>query len=120
PFDDPAVVEAVRYAVNRQEFVDKITFGLAEPTTQPFPSRYLAYDPQSADLWPYDPDRARQILADAGYAPGDIRAELVARAEDPQSEVIQSQLGAIGITVDIRVSPDWATPFFAKDLALSW
>ncbi|MFC5231018.1 ABC transporter substrate-binding protein [Pseudonocardia zijingensis] len=120
PFDDPAVVEAVRHAVNRQEFVDKITFGLAQPTTQPFPPQYVAYDPQSADLWPYDPDRARQILADAGYAPGDIRVELVARAEDPQSEIIQSQLGAIGITVDIRVSPDWATPFFAKDLALSW
>lgn len=120
PFDDPAVVEAVRYAVNRQEFVDKLTFGLAEPTTQPFPSGYLAYDPQSADLWPHDPARARQILADAGYAPGEIRVELVAREENPQSEIIQSQLGAIGITVDIRVSPDWATPFFAKDLALSW
>ncbi|OZM77833.1 ABC transporter substrate-binding protein [Pseudonocardia sp. MH-G8] len=120
PFDDPAVVDAVRYAVNREEFVDKVTFGLAEPTTQPFPSNYLAYDPQSADLWPHDPERARQILTDAGYAPGEIRVELVARAEDPQSEIIQSQLGAVGITVDIRVSPDWATPFFAKDLALSW
>ncbi len=120
PFDDPAVVEAVRHAVDRQEFVDKVTFGLAEPTTQPFPPGYPAYDPQSADLWPYDPARARQILADAGYAPGQIAVELVARTENPQSEIIQSQLGAVGITVNIRVSPDWATPFFAKDLALSW
>lgn len=120
PFDDPRVVEAIRYGTNRQEYVDKVSFGIAEPTTQPFPPGYIAYDEQSADLWPYDPAKARQILADAGYAPGRIEVELVARTESPISEIVQSQLAAIGITVGIRVAPDWATPFFAKDLALSW
>ncbi|MDE1995827.1 MAG: hypothetical protein KGI75_25230, partial [Rhizobiaceae bacterium] len=47
PFDNPKVVDAIRYAVNRQEFVDKVTFGTGVATTQPFPAGYLAYDPQS-------------------------------------------------------------------------
>ena len=35
------------------------------------------------------------------------------------NEIVQSQLAAIGITANITVAPDWATPFFAKDLTLS-
>jgi peptide/nickel transport system substrate-binding protein len=119
PFDDPAVVEAVRYAINRKEFVDKATFGLGYETTQPFPEGYVAYDPESADRWSYDPDKAKQILADAGYAPGEITVELTVRDDAVTNEIVQSQLAAIGITAKITIAPDWATPFFAKDLALS-
>ncbi|MEU1972163.1 ABC transporter substrate-binding protein [Microbacterium sp. NPDC019599] len=119
PFDDPAVVDAVRYAINRDEFLDKVTFGKGYTTTQPFPEGYIAYDEESADLWPYDPEKAKQILADAGYEPGDIVVDFVVSAESVSNEIVQSQLAAIGITANIQVSPDWATPFFAKDLTLS-
>lgn len=119
PFDDPAVVEAVRHAINREEFLDKATFGLGYVTTQPFPEDYVAYDPESADLWPYDPELSKQILADAGYEPGEIVVDFVVREDAASNEIVQSQLAAIGITADISVAPDWATPFFAKDLALS-
>ncbi len=119
PFDDPAVVEAIRHAIDRQEFVDKATFGLGEATTQPFPEGNIAYDPESADLWPYDPDQAKQILADAGYEPGDITVDLIVREDSVVNEIVQSQLKAIGITAKISIAPDWATPFFAKDLAIS-
>ncbi len=119
PFNDPAVVEAVRYAINRDEFVEKVTFGLGYATTQPFPEGYVAYDDESADLWPYDPEKAKQILADAGYADGDIVVDFVVSADAVANEIIQSQLAAIGITANITVAPDWATPFFAKDLTLT-
>jgi peptide/nickel transport system substrate-binding protein len=119
PFNDPAVVEAVRYAIDREEFLDKVAFGRGYTTTQPFPEGYIAYDEESADLWPYDPDKAKEILADAGYEPGEIVVDFVVSAESVSNEIVQSQLAAIGITANIQVAPDWATPFFAKDLVLS-
>jgi peptide/nickel transport system substrate-binding protein len=119
PFNNPKVVEAVRYAVNRKEFVDKLTFGYGQATDQPFPPGYLAYDPQSADLYPYDPAKSKQLLTEAGYAAGQIKLDLVIPAAQPQSEIVQSQLAAVGITVNIKIDKNWATPFFAKQLTLS-
>ena len=119
PFDNPEVVDAVRYAVNRQEFVDKLSFGYGETTDQPFPEGYIAYDPESKDRYPYDPAKAEQLLSEAGYKAGDIKLDLVIPTADPGAEIVQSQLGAVGITVDIKVDKNWATPFFAKELTLS-
>ncbi|NUR24380.1 MAG: peptide ABC transporter permease [Catenulispora sp.] len=119
PFDNPKVVDAFRYAVNRQEFVDKVTFGYGKATDQAFPPGYVAYDPQSENTFPHDAAKAKQLLADAGYAPGQIKLDLVIPAPSTAAEIVQSQLAAIGVTVTIKVDPNWATPFFAKDLTLS-
>jgi peptide/nickel transport system substrate-binding protein len=119
PFDNPKVVDAVRHAVNRQEFVDKLTFGYGKPTGQPFPPGYIAYDPTSENTYPYDPRRAEQLLAEAGHQPGDIKLDLVIPEAQPQSEIVQSQLAAVGITVNIKIDKNWSTPFFAKQLTLS-
>ncbi|MGW2822710.1 ABC transporter substrate-binding protein [Streptomyces sp. NPDC001443] len=119
PFDNDKVVDAVRHAINRREFVDKLTFGYGEVTDQPFPKGYVAYDPASANTYPYDPAKSKELLADAGYKPGDIKLNLVVPAEDPQAEIVQSQLAKVGIKVTIKIDKNWATPFFAKDLTFS-
>jgi peptide/nickel transport system substrate-binding protein len=119
PFTNPKVVDAVRYAINRKEFVDKLTFGYGQTTAEPFPPGYVAYDPQSADLYPYDPAKSKQLLAGAGYKPGAIKLTLDIPSAQPDAEIVQSQLAAVGITVHIKVDKNWATPFFAKDLVLS-
>ncbi|MFE3826572.1 ABC transporter substrate-binding protein [Streptomyces sp. NPDC059092] len=119
PFKDGRVVDAVRHAINRQEFVDKLTFGHGETTDQPFPKGYVAYDPEAADSYPYDPAKSKELLAEAGHRAGDIKLDLVIPAEDPQAEIVQSQLAAVGIKVTIKVDKNWATPFFAKDLTFS-
>ncbi|MFJ8789840.1 ABC transporter substrate-binding protein [Streptomyces sp. NPDC102462] len=119
PFDDDKVVDAVRHAVNRKEFVDKLTFGYGEATDQPFPKGYVAYDPRSADAYPYDPAKAKRLLAEAGYRSGELRLDLVIPSEDPAAEIVQSQLAAVGIKVTIKIDKNWATPFFAKDLTFS-
>ncbi|MFJ5841520.1 ABC transporter substrate-binding protein [Streptomyces shenzhenensis] len=119
PFDDDKVVDAVRHAVNRKEFVDKLTFGYGQATDQPFPKGYVAYDPSSADAYPYDPAKSRKLLAEAGHRSGDIELDLVIPAEDPAAEIVQSQLAAVGIKVTIKIDKNWATPFFAKDLTFS-
>jgi peptide/nickel transport system substrate-binding protein len=119
PFDNPKVVDAVRYATNRLEFVDKITFGYGQATDQPFPPGYVAYDPKSSNRYPYNPAKAKQLLAEAGYRPGQIKLSLVISSADPAAEIVQAQLAAVGITVSIKVDKNWATPFFAKDLTFS-
>lgn len=119
PFDDPAVVEAIKYAVDREEIVDKVTLGYGKPVSQPFPPGYIAYDEQSESNWSYDPEKAKEILAEAGYADGDLDVTLTLSAENPTAEILQEQLGKIGIDVTITIDPNWRVGYFGKETALS-
>jgi peptide/nickel transport system substrate-binding protein len=101
PFTDPRVVEAVRRAINRQEFIDKITFGHAHATNQPFPPSDAAFNKEIGALWSYDLDRAKRILADAGYKRGDIKVTIKGEAA-PVLEILQTQLRALGISARIQ------------------
>jgi len=118
---NPALVEAMRYAINRQQFVDQLTFGYGKATDEVFPPGAIGYNKADANLWPYNPAKAKQLLAKAGYKPGQLSLDLVIQldTEGPEAEIVQSQLAAIGIKVTITINPNWATPFFAKQLAFS-
>ncbi len=110
PFDDPAVVEAFRYVFDRQSFVDVVTSGLGTVTHQPFPQGYLAFNPAVEDLWEYDPAKAKQILADAGYADGDLSLTITAQAAgEVAAELTQAQLAAVGVTSTIELVPAGST-----------
>lgn len=110
PFDDPAVVEALRYTFDRQAYVDAVTAGLGSITHQPFPAGYLAFNPDVEDLWDYDPAKAKKILADAGYGDGDITTTITTQASgEVAAELTQAQLAAVGITATIEVVPAGST-----------
>ena len=67
-FQDKAVRQALYIAIDKEAIRDNIYLGYGEVPrgTQPVPS--FAYDAESiADPFSYDPDRARQLLADAGW-----------------------------------------------------
>jgi len=119
PFTDPAVVEAIKHAIDRDEIVQKVTLGHGKAVDQPFPPGYIAYDEESEDVWDYDPAKAAQILADAGYEPGELSVPLSISTENPSAEIIQEQLGAIGIEVTIDVDPNWRVGYFGKETALA-
>jgi peptide/nickel transport system substrate-binding protein len=118
---NPTLIEAIRYAINRQQFVNQLTFGYGESTDEVFPPGYIGYDPADANLWPYNPAKAKQLLAQAGYKPGQLTLPLVipSAVDSPEAEIVQAQLAAIGINVTITINPNWATPFFAKQLVFS-
>jgi peptide/nickel transport system substrate-binding protein len=118
---NPTLVQAIRYAINRQQFVSQLTFGYGEATDEVFPPGSVGYNPADANLWPYNPAKAKQLLAQAGYKPNQLSLPLVIQlaTEAPEAEIVQSQLAAIGIKVTITVNTNWATPFFAKQLAFS-
>ncbi len=110
PFTDPKVVEAFRYAFDRQAFVDVVTAGLGSVTHQPFPEGYLAFAPAVEELWGYDPDRARQLLADAGYEEGELSVTITAQAAgEVAAELAQDQLKAIGVDSAIELVPEGST-----------
>lgn len=102
PLDDPRVRQAIRHAIDKQALMDSVwngkgtLIGSMVPPTDPW------YEDLSDD-YPYDPERARQLLAEAGYADGlnlRLRLPTLAYAKGA-GQFIQSQLGAVGITVTI-------------------
>lgn len=107
PFNNPKVVEAFRYAFDRQEFVDVITAGTASIVHQPFPPGHLAFNPEVEKLWKYDPERAIKLLAEAGYGPGQLSIVIInsASSEENSAELLQSQLAKVGVKSVIKLVP---------------
>jgi peptide/nickel transport system substrate-binding protein len=103
PFNDPRVMQAISHAINRKELVQTAFFGQGTPDWQPFPKGYVGYDPALDNLYSYDPGTAKQLLAEAGH-PNGLKITLwVSDAGDAIAEVLQKQLGAVGIKVTLKV-----------------
>ncbi len=116
-FNEIKVRQALSYAINRQSIIDGIMLGLGQPCTGPFSYVSWAYNP-NARTYPYDPDRARRMLADAGWR---VRASDGILVKDGRpfrftiltnqgnnerirtAEILQQNLKAVGIDVNIRV-----------------
>jgi len=69
PFKDIRVRQAISHAINRQLIVDRVMEGLAEPATQPMPAGFGGYN-DTLKVPAYDPERAKKLLAEAGYPNG--------------------------------------------------
>lgn len=108
PGKDLAVRQALMAGTDRQAIVDLVApgVGTAGNGTLVGPA-YSAY--YSEDQIAYDPENAKQLLADAGYADG-LKIKLVAQTSDPVPAVAtawQAQMKDIGVEVDIQqVPPD--------------
>jgi len=108
---DDRVRQAIAHAIDRGPVIDAAVGGYAESTcvyvpnwNSPWNSDYCPY--------PYDPERAMELLAEAGYPDGlTLDFPYLTIAEFPASfEVFSSQLAAVGITVEAR-GQDLATWF---------
>ena len=103
PTKDIRIRKAIVFALDKAGLVSRLGFGTAVVATQDIPSFMWAYDPTLRPT-PYDPDRARALLADAGYGPAHrLSLDLYyVRANATQAAVslqIQSALAAVGIDV---------------------
>lgn len=119
PFNNPKVVQAVQYAINRQQFVSQLTFGLGGASVQPFPSTSPAYNPVLNSEYSYNPAKAKQLLAAAGYQPGALTIPLDAITGGSftgQTELLQQQLQAVGIntTIDLQTVGQFYTGYYGK------
>jgi peptide/nickel transport system substrate-binding protein len=71
--DDPRVRQAMNYAVDKQAIIDSIVGGLGEVANSPVPRLTFGHVPVGE--YPYDPDKARSLLAEAGV-PDDFEVDL--------------------------------------------
>lgn len=116
-FGNLDVRKAIAHAIDRQGIADTAMEGHAEAATQNFPKDYFAYDPDLADDYPYDPERARQLLSDAGLPEGfSFTAILLNLPENVQvAQIVQQQLAQVGIEMKLEpLPPSDASPTFYR------
>ena len=106
PMTELGVRQAISCAIDRQEVLD--TASLVEgKVTGPLTMPAYANDPSDLFCYTRDLDKARQLLADAGYPDG-FSATVIAAAGEPataaaEAQVIQSQLAEVGIDLKIKM-----------------
>ena len=115
--DDVRVRQAINHAINREALVQGLLFGLGEPAVQPFPRGYFAYDETiGTDYYEYNPEKARQLLAEAGVPEGYELTMINQNA--PQytqlSEAIQAQLAEVGLKATIVQTTNFANSFYVE------
>jgi peptide/nickel transport system substrate-binding protein len=102
---DPQVRQALNYAVDKQAIVDSVLFGAAEVMDAPMAPSLFGYCETGS--YDHDPDRARQMLADAGAAGAtlDLLTPSGRYVQDAQAaEAVAGYLREVGLTVNVTTS----------------
>lgn len=103
---DVRVRQALNYAFDRNAIVKTAKQGLGTPTTQVFNPAGAAFDASLASRYSYDPKKAKQLLADAGYPNGfEVTMPDASAAFADQQAVITQQLADIGVKVKLDKIP---------------
>jgi peptide/nickel transport system substrate-binding protein len=123
PFDDVRVRQALAHAIDRQAIIDGAMFGYGTPIG----SHFAPHNPAYKDLTgqsAHDPDKARALLAEAGFAEG---FETTLHLPPPSyarrgGEIVAAQLAEVGIKAEI-INVEWAqwleTVFRGKTFGLT-
>jgi peptide/nickel transport system substrate-binding protein len=111
PLKDKRVRQALNYAVDRKAIIDNILKGSGIPMAVNLTPLHFGYDP-SLKPYPYDPAKAKKLLAEAGHASG---LKLVFNTPSGRyildkevSQAIAGMFNAVGIQTDMRVH-EWGT-----------
>lgn len=121
PFDDRRVRLAINYAIDKQEIIDGVLLGLGEPVAAPYKPGTRWVNPQLKP-YGYDPEKARQLLKEAGFVDHDgdgiidrdgkpLAFEILTNQNEQRKTsavLIQRRLKEVGIDAKIRVL-EWAS-----------
>lgn len=120
---DKRVRQALNYAVDKDAIIDNVYEGYAEKLQCQFLTpQYFGFNP-NLEAYPYDPEKAKELLAEAGYPDGfsatlwSPRGRYVLDVETAQA--VAGQLEKVGVKVDVQPL-EWATyiqRFTEKDLS---
>ena len=112
PFDDVRVRQALCYAVDEQGIIDLAFDGYGSPIgSSMYPAFGKYFDESLTDLYPTDVEKAKALLAEAGYADGFTMTITVPSNYQPHvdtAQVIVEQLKAINVTAEIQLV-EWGT-----------
>lgn len=119
PLNNPKLRQAINFALDRDAFVKVTMNGTGEAARMNLPSTHWAYDKNVAGLYPYDVDRAKKLMAEAGLAGGvDIT---IGGYTDQDSvrrgEIVMEQLGKIGVRLKFTngTVPEISGQFFGNE-----
>jgi len=104
---DIRVRQALAYAIDRGPIIEYLLRGFARPAASTLPVQSWAYT-SDVQTYTHDPQRARQLLDEAGYKPvNGVRFHLAMKTSTDESTrlmvaVLQQQLRDVGIQLDIR------------------
>jgi peptide/nickel transport system substrate-binding protein len=113
PTADKKVRQALSYGLDYDTWVNDIMRGKAQQAQGPVPSNFVGFNPDTPK-YSYDPDKARALLAEAGYPDGGFTIPYTYETgyfwKRPLGELFQANMADLGITVDIQeLSPTaWA------------
>jgi peptide/nickel transport system substrate-binding protein len=109
--------QAIACGINKAEIINGVLLGMGKAATGPFPPQSWAYDPAVSDT-AYDPEKSRKLLAALGWKDTDgdgyldrdgqilsftIMTNQGNKIRSLSAEIIQAQLRAVGIKVNVRV-----------------
>jgi peptide/nickel transport system substrate-binding protein len=110
PWHDVRVRQALNYAIDRQAINEQQTLGASTPTANIVPRAFEFYLPLEA--YPYNPEKAKQLLQEAGYANGFDAGEIsIGPPYYSIAEAVAIYLQAVGIRIKVR--PMERAAFFA-------
>ena len=128
PLNDKRVRQAFNYAVDKEAIIKNVLFGIGEPATSPIAP--LTHGYCKAGEYKYNPEKAKQLLAEAGWVDRDgdgilenekgeelhltlwtPRGRYVGDYE--MAQAVQQYLQAIGVKVDLQV---WEWASYVKEL----
>jgi len=128
---DVRVRQALNYAFDREGLLAGLQNGLGTVTTQVFPATSDAYDPELDSYYTYDPEKAKELLAEAGYADGfTLSMPSSPLLGTSTYTLISQQLADIGITAEYTepgqnfiadlLAPKFPASYFALEQNPDW
>lgn len=122
PLDDPRVREALALAINDEAIFTSLLGPLSAASTAPLPPTVFGH--AEIGSWNYDPERAKKLLEEAGYGPGELRLVLLGRSQKNENDVglaMISDWAKVGVVVEPRYMElaTWAQAYVSKDFDLS-
>lgn len=108
PFDDVRVRQALNHAIDLQIIIETFLDGLGQPLTTILSPLSFGHN-DDLEPYAYDPARARELLAEAGYGDGFTFELSVEDKRVDVAEAYQFMLSEIGVTANVRVWGDDAS-----------
>jgi len=103
---DKRVRQAFNYAIDKEAIIDSILGGYASQTATIYRPDFEGYDPD-LQPYPYDPAKAKELLADAGYSEGDISLKIttsegITTKAIELAEAVAAMLQEIGVNAEVN------------------
>lgn len=105
PFDNILVRQALSYAVNRQEVVEFVGPDISQVSGSPVPNGYYGHTTEGVPQYDYDPEKARELLAEAGFPNGFSFEVFISEASSylPFAQIVQEQWRRVGVDMRLQV-----------------